>query len=957
MPSCLLPPAKRTFKFRNRILMSAALGSLCALIPALLPTCAAAQDVAATPAQDDSATEVVVTGFRKSLSDARAIKKRSAIQVDAIVAEDMAKFPELNLAESMQRLPGVQITREAGEGRRISLRGLGPDFARVQLNGMEVLGNVDSAQDSRGQRSRDRAFDFNIFASELFSKVEVEKTFEASQNEGGMGGTVGLFTARPFDFAVGTKGAVSVKLGTNEYTKDAQPRIAALYSRNWDNKFGVALSVAYGTRHTTEQGHNTYNYDQPDSATMHDLVENKGLDISHLTAEQQEKFLSGDLYFADGNRISSWDAKMERLGITGAVQWRPADNLLLTLDVLHGEFTTHRDELHLATRPIESDGSVAFDTAAGSPWPAQFQTASVINDIAWDKDNYVTMTDITGVTFGSEHRRSLNENRFNQVALTGKWDVSDRLFIDGHIGYEKSTYETPYDDKLYMRAKGNMIANYGVDGQSASFEYPDTDLTDPDNYTMDNFYYRGFHNASELKEGVLNARYNLNDVWTLKAGAAYHRFAQDGMDLFYDGNVNGTTAKTRGTSVADITSVFTNEFGSWLIGDYDKAFAKYDEYHRFETNADGSGGTLQDIENVYDTSEETVSWYTQADWDSELFGKRFRGNVGLRGYSTDTHSTGWIQGDSYAYLGTTDVKGHYSGVLPSLNTVLELTPDVLVRFSATQNLNRPGIGSMAARGSAFSDKEVGVDCVIEADGSNNCDISASRGNPDLKPYTDNTLDLAVEYYFGKVGLLSIGVYQKDITNFIGSATYSVDDGNALTFAEAGVPAGTIPGATSNTIINEFSMPVNIAGHTKLSGMELVAQSQFTFLPAPFDNFGVSANYSYVDAPSITGISKNSYNATLYYETKTWGGRVSASHRDKWFSGYSDNVMSASTRGFEASTYVDAAFFYNVNEKLQFTVNGINLTNQKDTQFWGQNEYLYNQTQSGTTYMVGLSYKF
>ncbi|HTM82272.1 MAG TPA: TonB-dependent receptor [Asticcacaulis sp.] len=969
MPSHLTQPTRRTTGFRNHILMGVALSALCALVPAL----AVAQDSTnVQTAMNEAATEVVVTGFRKSLSDARRIKRDATIQKDVIVAEDMAKFPELNLAESMQRLPGVQITREAGEGRRISLRGLGPDFARVQLNGMEVLGNVDSAQDSRGQRSRDRSFDFNIFASELFSKVEVEKTFQASQNEGGMGGTVGLFTGKPFDYGVGSKGAVSFKLGTNEYTKDTQPRIAALYSYNWDNKFGVAFSVAYSKRETTEQGHNTYNYSQLGATDFSvtpthpnptgdavDLVA-AGLDISNLSAEKQARFMAGDLYFADGNRLSSWNAKQERLGLTGAVQWRPTENMLLTLDLLHGEFTTHRNELHLATRPIEGLGSTTLDTAAGSPYPAQYQSATVLNDFTVDKDGYVTMTDASNVTFGSENRRSLNENRFDQIALTGKWDVSDRLFIDGHIGYEKSTYETPYDDKLYMRAKGDLVANYGANGQSASFDYSGWDTTDPDNYVMDNFYYRAFHNASELKEGVLNARYNLSDTWTLRAGVAYHKFSQDGIDLFYDSNVNGTTAKTRGTSVADITSVYTNEFGSWLIGDYDKAFKKYNEYHRLEPNKDGSGGALQDIENVYDTSEETVSWYAQADWDSELMGKRFRGNVGLRGYSTDTHSTGWIQGDNYAYLGTTDVKGSYSGVLPSLNTVLELTPDVLVRFAATQNLNRPGIGSMAAKGSAFSDKEVGTgtgDCQIAADGKNNCDISASRGNPNLKPYKDNTFDLAVEYYFGKVGLLSVGVYQKDITNFITSDTYSVEDGNALTFAQAEIPIATIPGAMANTIIDNFSMPVNADGSIKLTGVEVVAQSQFSFLPAPFDNFGVTANYSHVDAPTITGISKNSYNATLYYETKTWGGRVSLSHRDKWFSGNSASVMSAGTRGFEASTYVDAAAFYNVSERLQLTLNGINLTNQKDTQFWGQNEYLYNQNQSGATYMVGLSYKF
>ena len=935
------------------------LATVSALVVGASSSAALAQQASSAPAAVDAVDEVVVTGFRKSLSDARAIKRDSIIQKDAIVAEDMAKFPDLNLAESLQRLPGVQITREAGEGRRISLRGLGPDFSRVQLNGMEVLGNVDSAQDSRGQRSRDRAFDFNIFASELFSKVEVEKTFEAAQNEGGMAGTVGLFTGKPFDYASGTKGAVSLKLGTNEYTKDTQPRVAALFSRNWDNKFGVAVSVAYSKRETSEQGHNTYTPAHLGKTEIVkgvaegdavDLVKG-GLDISHLSAAKQARFMAGDLYFANGNRISSWDAKQERLGLTAAVQWRPMDNLLFTLDALHGEFTTHRDEYHLATRPIKGFSSTTLDTpAGGTVWPAAFQKGSVLNDFDVDSNGYVTKTDVTGTTFGSEHRRSLNKNRFNQLALTGKWDVSDRLTIDGHVGYEKSTYKTPYDDKLYMRAKGNMIADYGTDGQSATFSYPGLDATNPANYVMDSFYYRSFNNESGLREGVLNLRYELSDVFTLRAGVAYHRFSQNGTDLFYDDNVNGTKAKTRGTSVGDITSVYTNSFGSWLVGDYGKAFAKYKEYHRLGKNTDGTGGTLQDIENVYKTTEETVSEYVQADWDSELFGKRFRGNIGLRGYSTDTHSTGWIQGDSYAYLGTTDVKGSYEGVLPALNTVLDLTPEVLVRFSATQNVNRPGLGSMAAEGSAFQGNEI---CTIAADGKNNCDITASRGNPNLKPYKDTTLDLSVEYYFGKVGLLSASVFQKNIQNFIGSDTLE-----NVPFSQTGVPSATIPGATDNTIVSEFSMPVNVAGKKKLTGVELAAQTQLSFLPAPFDNLGVVANFTYVDTPpELTGISKTSYNVTLYYETDSWGLRGSLSHRARWYSGRNDDVMSAGTRGFEGSTYVDAAAFYNINDKLQVSLDAVNLTNEKDTQFWGQNRYLYNQNQSGTTYMMGLSYKF
>ncbi|WP_426023775.1 TonB-dependent receptor [Brevundimonas sp. PWP3-1b1] len=900
---------------------------------------AAAVPAFAQEAAASEVDEVVVTGFRRSLSDARDIKQDSVIAVDAIVAEDMAKFPDLNLAESLQRLPGVQITREAGEGRRISLRGLGADFSRVQLNGMEVLGNVDSAQDSRGQRSRDRAFDFNIFASELFSRVEVEKTFQASQKEGGMAGTVGLFTGHPFDSGDGLRGAMTAKVGTNEYTDDAQPRIAALVSQNWGNVFGVSFSAAYSRRRTTEQGHNTYNYVREDPEVWQEMVDN-GLDISRLTPEQRAKFLSGDLYYADGNRISSWNAEQERLGLTGAVQWRPTANMELTLDVLHGEFTTERNELHLATRPLNAAGSVAFDTPAGGVWPAAFQTASIINDLRWDDSDYVTYTDVSGTTFGSEHRRSRNENEFNQIVLTGKWDLTDRLTIDGHIGYEKSTYETPYDDKLYMRAKGNMIADYGADGRSASFTYPGFDATDPDNYVMDSFYYRGFHNESELHEGELNARFELNDIWTLSAGVAYHKFRQNGIDTFYDDNVNGTRDKTRGTSVADIADVYTNEFGSWLVGNYDRAFEKYDEYHRFGPNADGTGGALQDIENVFETTEETVSGFVQADWDSELMGRRFRGNIGLRGYTTDTRSVGWIQGDSYAYLGTSDVEGGYEGVLPALNTVLDVTPEVLLRFSATQNLNRPGLGSMASEGSAFLDEDSG-------------EITASRGNPNLEPYKVNAYDLGLEYYFGDVGLISVSLFKKDITNYIGSVL--LED---VPFSETGVPFGTIPGATADTIVSEFSMPVNIEGTNTLKGVELTVQAQLTFLPAPFDGFGVSGNYTKVDADEdLTGFSPESYNATLYYETSQWGARASMSHRATWFTGYNDDPMNAGTRGFEASTYVDAAAFFNISDDLQLTLDAVNLTNEKDTQFWGRNQYLYNQNQSGTTYMVGVSYKF
>ncbi|WP_371416646.1 TonB-dependent receptor plug domain-containing protein, partial [Caulobacter sp. S45] len=151
---------------------------------------AMAQDAQAKTS--DSVSEVVVTGYRQSIEQAQDLKRKAVGSEDVILAQDIADFPDLNLAESLQRIPGVTINRDSGEGRQITLRGLGPDFTRTDLNGMEVLGNTASGMDNRGGVSRTRAFDYSLFASELFDKVVVQKSYSADQDEGSIGGTVQL---------------------------------------------------------------------------------------------------------------------------------------------------------------------------------------------------------------------------------------------------------------------------------------------------------------------------------------------------------------------------------------------------------------------------------------------------------------------------------------------------------------------------------------------------------------------------------------------------------------------------------------------------------------------------------------------------------------------------------------------------------------------------------------------
>lgn len=876
-----------------------------------LPGVAYAQSAPA-PAEVE-VEDIIVTGYVQSLIDARNLKRDADIVRDVIIAEDMAKFPELNLAESIQRLPGVAINREAGEGRRISLRGLGSDFTRVQLNGMEVLGNVDSAMDSRGQRSRDRAFDFNIFASELFSRVEVEKTFQAAQKEGGMAGTVGLFTAKPLDYDPGLKGAISTKLGTNSYTKDAQPRVAGMLGYNWDDSFGVLVSVAYSKRNTEEQGYNVYSPSQLSAARLKGYVD-AGLDISALSPAEQAKFLSGDLIFASGNRNSVWNAEQERLGLTMAMQWRPADNLLLTLDGLHGRFTTHRNEYHLATRPDSTSGSVAFDIG------------SKINAIRWDETNFVSSIDVDNATYASEHRRSLNKNRFSQIALTGQWEANDRLTVDGHIGYEKSTYRTPYDDKLYLRATGGMTTTFAPSGTSARNVY-NWDTTDPSRYRFKEFYFREFWNQTSLREGELNARYDLDNGIALRVGAAYHRYQSSGQEIYNDGKGH----EHSGTPVDGYSYVFDQHRSiDWIVGDYAKAFDRYNMHHTV------AGAT--DIENTFRITETTTSGYGQIDWNTDLGGMRLRGNIGLRAYFTDTKNVGLILNSNYTPIGEETRTSDYSGLLPAFNAALEITPEFIVRVAATKNINRPSLGSLGMQGSVTRND----------DGS----FDVSVGNPDLKPYKDTALDLSAEWYFGKVGMVSVGVFHKNIKNLIAGETFY-----NVPFSQTGLSTDLIGGLPASTEVREFSRPINMA-RAKLTGLELAAQTQFSFLPAPFDGLGAMANFTYIDPKQpINGLSKYNANATLYYETKNWGLRGSLNYRSRYLRAIYDGTNPHSEGGFDGTIYVDAAAFVNLMPGLRLTVDVINLTNEKEVQYHSIHHRLHNVTQSGTTVLAGINYTF
>src|SRR5688572_5867617 len=220
---------------------------------------AATQDApgADTAGADEEA--IVVTGFRASLNAALSVKRDSVTSVDAIVAEDIAQFPDQNLAESLQRIPGVSIQRDGGEGRAITVRGLGPQFTRVRVNGLETVAtSTDGAS-----ANRDRAFDFNVFASELFTSIVVHKTAEAALDEGSLGAVVDLNTGNPLAGKEGLTFVASAQGQYNDLSDDIGPRLAGLVAwKSEDGVFGASLSAAYTSNDTLELGNNTVRWAQ-----------------------------------------------------------------------------------------------------------------------------------------------------------------------------------------------------------------------------------------------------------------------------------------------------------------------------------------------------------------------------------------------------------------------------------------------------------------------------------------------------------------------------------------------------------------------------------------------------------------------------------------------------------------------------------------------------------------------
>jgi len=682
-----------------------------------------------TPAGAESIEEVVVTGFRASLNAALTDKRDAAGAIDSIRAEDISKFPDSNLAESMQRIPGVAITRDAGEGRNISVRGLGAQFTRVRINGMEAM-STTGGTDSSGGTNRNRQFDFNVFASELFNSLTARKTASADVDEGSLGATVDLRTARPFDFKEFTMVA-GVKGAYNDLQGDTDPRVTFLISNTFgDGHFGVLFSAAYAERSLIEEGQSTVRWDLGSSSGGFNATSAPtGVTLAQVNAAFNPRI----------PRYGRLTHDQDRLGLTGSLQWQPNDANLINFDLLYSDFNAKRDENFLE--------AFSFSRTAAQGGKPQ----TIVRDGAIDGNGTLVYGLFDDVDIRSESRHDELETSFYSATISGTHQLSEQWSIDETLGYSRSDFNNPIQTTVTLDRSNSDGYSYDYRDSSRlpSYNY-NFDPTDPANWGFQNF---GGGLSSEIRirpQGVDNtfqvAKVDLNwapsDAWKFKFGLDYKKY---NFVSWEQRRASETTVPVipGGTTLADLTKVLSG-FGdgldvpsgtptAWLIPDLAAFQQTFDIYSRTGTFA------LTDITNASargnnrNVEEEDKGAFVQASFSMD-WGIPVRGDLGVRYVKTNMTSQGYSTTSQPVTAGN-----DYSDVLPSLNLVGDLTDDLLLRFGAAKVMTRPALGSVTPGISNIS--LVG-------------NLGVSAGNPTLDPIRAKTYDLGLEWYFQEGGLLS-----------------------------------------------------------------------------------------------------------------------------------------------------------------------------------------------------------
>ncbi|MEW6390450.1 MAG: TonB-dependent receptor [Pseudomonadota bacterium] len=816
-----------------------------------------ASPVLAQQTSNTTVDEIVITGIRASLERSIEIKRTNSGVVDAISAEDIGKFPDTNLAESLQRITGVSIDRTNGEGSQVTVRGFGGGFNLVTLNGRTMpTANVatvggDQSSDTAGGTSR--SFDFSNLASEGVTTLEVYKTGRAAIPSGGIGATINVKTRHPLDAresglsgSIGVKGVYdqSMDKKVDDFGHKITPEVSGLL--NWtddDKKFGVALFGAYQKRDFTSRSVTSNDWNIRTFAEFNNpangFVRNGG--ATQITGAPS----SGSTLVAIPNDSRYHFSQGERERINGQLtaQFRPTDSLTITGDVLYAQnksFERRNDSTNWFNRPFDK---VTFDN---NPTVA---TAVLLSE---------TLSGTKDMGFEQQYRS--NEDTLKSYGLNAEWDLSDRVRVrlDGHISKADSGPDSPNGTSSTTVSIGApIVSSHSVD---YSGKVPVQKITINDAAPRGNG--NGVMDVGDLGSQVAR-------TWT---NSQKHEVKEIRGDLTWDLDDNGSRFDAgfnyRTSKMVQASSSTQQDLGSWGIsnprdvqqyaGNLVKAFCMACQFNEFDLQQSGAGlvsfrANAIDLYNAMSApyvargnavgitgqarnqvDEDILAGYAQVTWKSELAGRPATLVTGVRYERTDVTSTSLIRTPS-AIVWTADNdfrldtastysplsgKGKYNNLLPALDFSVDIRDDLIGRFSFSRTIARPDYGNL------FAAQTVGTP---NRPVSNGAIPLGTSGNPDLEPLISDNFDVSLEWYYKPSSFVSAGFFEKRVNNFVGTGTFTQNlfGLRDVSSGADGTRSGTAKALLSaigadQTDVNLFTMTALL----QTTGSSAAAQAQF-----------------------------------------------------------------------------------------------------------------------------------
>ena len=967
-------------------------------------TAYAEESAGAAAAQAGTIEEVVVVGIRQSLKRSMDIKRSRDGVVDAISAEDIGDFPDSNLAESLQRITGVSIDRERGEGARVTVRGFGPDFNLVLLNGRQMPTTSGLG----------RSFDFGDLAAEGVAAVEVYKSGQANVPTGGIGSTINIRSTRPLDspgmkFTAAGSGLHDT---SSEEGKDITPEVSALFSNTFaEDTVGIALSAV---RQERNNGANTASVGG--WRTFPGEVDNCWCGVGPSEwggippagdANQENRPGAGDLYSVPQN-IGYELAEYDRVRTNGqlTLQWQPAETLVATLDYTYSELELERTYSNLsAWFNFGGQETVWTDGPQASPLVYTENLPNSDYSMGGGQDAWRTRNGSTGL---------------NLV-----WDVTDRftLDFDYHDSTAKRRPNSPFGDSALL-----STAAFSRDKTTGYFgeDLPVLELTlgdplSPDDMIVTGSVFTNNYSKMGIEQGELGGSFTfdagfvesidfgvqLTEVNNRSAGSVVQRDAWGGV--------------TQPGAIADLLTPASAEDAFDEVPGGDDARRQVDYYTfdmaelvaRTESLMASGEATTFMLADMGDcgtglctssnftsdrrTSEESVAAFAQVNLGAELGSVFVDVRLGLRYEQTDITSEAlspaytminWVAGNELtAFQGApdfTELEGDYDMWLPNADLKIEFTDSLVGRFSFSETMTRPNYGDIQGGQT--------INSLLRIDGG-----TGDRGNPNLLPFESTNFDASLEFYYGVDSYVAVGYFHKDVKNFIGTssvveetfglphpalgpladearaATGTTDAGTLYSWilenrADApGVDAanGLISGVAGRDPASPFNLtvPVNIEEAT-MKGWEFVIQHTFgetgfgailnaTLVDADvgYDNFSLAQQFV------LTGLS-DSANIIAFYDKHDFSVRVAWNWRDDFLSGTGQaNVGAGPPTHVAAYQQLDVSASYWFTDSFQVYVDVLNLTDETTHVYGRDKAQTLFAAQLGPRYNIGVRYKF